>query len=130
MKLVTRQQFLRMPKGTVFCKFPLSEDDHASGMTFGIERPCILNEVIYGFNGEPIDFWATELGFMYYGDSSESLFNKLYEMVDNLGMEVSFEHAQDRDGMIEDDNVGFAIFSREEVQQMIDLLQEALKTAY
>ena len=130
MKIVNRQQFLQMPKGTVFCKFPLTDNGDASGMTFGIERPCILNEVIYGFNGEPIDFWATDLGFMYYGDSSEALFDKLYEMRDNLGMEAPFEHAQDRDAVYEDDNVGFAIFSREEVQQMIDLLQEALKNAY
>ena len=130
MKLVTRQQFMRMPKGTVFCKFPLSEDGDGCTQVFGIERPSIFDGAIQDHDGSYIDFFYAELGALSVADVHRNTTEKLFEMQEHLGMEVPFEQLGERDGLFEDDSVGFAIYSREEVQGMIDLLQEALKTAY
>ena len=48
----------------------------------------------------------------------------------NPGKEVAFEYSYGRDGMYEGDEMGFAIFSRDEVMLMIRTLQESLATAY
>ena len=53
------------------------------------------------------------------------------DMERNLGKEVPFDYSYGRDGLYETDaEVGFAIFSRSEVELMITTLQEALKTGY
>ena len=53
------------------------------------------------------------------------------DMERNLGKEVPFDYSYGRDGMFEtDDEVGYAIFSRAEVEMMISELQQALRTAY
>ena len=52
------------------------------------------------------------------------------DICDHLGKEVPFEMAGGRDGFFDDTHVHFAIYSREEVQEMINELQESLKTAY
>ena len=53
------------------------------------------------------------------------------DMERNLGKEVPFDYSYGRDGMFEtDDEVGYAIFSRDEVQMIISELQDALKTGY
>ena len=130
MKIVNRQQFLQMPEGTVFCKFPIGDGGSASGMIFGIEKPSVLNATIYESTGNPIDFFATEIGSMTTGCCDTDHYKTLFEMRDNLGKEVSFEQFCERDGMFEDDNVGFAIFSEQEVQKIIDLLRDALEKGY
>jgi hypothetical protein len=53
------------------------------------------------------------------------------DMERNLGKEVPFDYSYGRDGMFEtDDEVGYAIFGRDEVEKMINVLQKALNTAY
>lgn len=54
----------------------------------------------------------------------------LTHMECNLGEEVPFEPLCSRDGSYEGDEVGFAIYSRDEVQTMISLLRKALKDGY
>ena len=128
MMLVTRQYFLKMPEGTVFCKFPLNDKGDAAGMTFGIGAPRIKGESI----GD-IDFFDCTLGESLWPkdcQGSEDFFATLSDMQDQLAKEVPFELVGGRDGFFEDENVGFLIFSRQEVEEMIKELQEALKTGY
>lgn len=129
MKIVDRKTFLQMPKGVVFCKFPLKFEGDASKepLCFGIGAPSILDEPLKN------DFCLTNLGsdlFPKSASGSDDTIGILSEMQRNLGMEVAFEHCGGRDGLYEDDSVGFAVYSRDEVKEMIDLLQEALKNGY
>lgn len=129
MKIVDRKTFLAMPKGTVFCKFPLRFDGDAKKdrLLFGIGAPSILGEA----GGR--DFYHIRLGEgMSPKEATDGvdLMEFLSEMQKNLGMEVPFEHWSGRDGLFQDDSVGFAIYSCDEVQEMIDILQEALRNGY
>ena len=131
MKIVNRQQFLQMPEGTVYCKIqfrgPLpNEHAYASNgwdASFGIEDPSIKGE-----NCGTNDFFTCGIGDFQAkeGDINDVLF----DICENIGKEVPFEMVGGRDGFFDDTHVYFAIYSREEVEQMISELQEALKTAY
>lgn len=113
---------MQMPEGTVFCKFPMTEEAPRY-MCLGIGTPCILDGT------SEADFYSTDLGESMapeHGDCAMTLL----DMREHLGKEVPFEHAGGRDGFFEGDEVGFAIFSRQEVEEMIHLLQEALENGY
>lgn len=128
MKLVERQYFLKLPAGTVYCKFPLTDNGNAKGMTFGLSAPCIKGDTI----GED-DFCTCTLGEDLepkFNSGTEGLFDTFFDMQKNLAKEVSFELSGGRDGFFDDENVGFMIFSKEEVQEMISELQDCLKKAY
>ena len=132
MKIVDRKTFMQMPKGTVFCKFPLKNEGDAGHLYVGIHPPCILMDAWQTFSGRG-DFVPVCLGEDLRPKDYESdgdVFDTLFDMVANLGKEVPFEHSCGRDGLYDDDNVGFAIFSRSEVEEMITLLQQALQDGY
>ena len=130
MKIVNRQQFLQMPEGTVFCKIQfrdplpgeLAYSKNGWDAALGIENPSIKGE---SFSN---DFYAVGIGDFAPKEGDD--FEVLHDMGENLGKEVPFEMFACRDGFFDDTHVHFAIYSREEVQQMINELQEALKTAY
>lgn len=129
MKIIDRETFKRMPKGTVFCKFPRLNKLTNSYDTymFGMTDPMILD------GPWDVDFYYTQPGFMTPVESSGSSEDDeiMMDMEQHLGKEVPFEAFSCRDGMFEDnDEVAFAIYSRQEVQEMIDLLQQALKDGY
>ena len=128
MKIVDRKTFMQMPKGTVFCKFPrFDEGDHSSSkLAFAVQEPMILDGTTES------DFYYIEPGFMtpVDGKSCTEDDNILMDMEANLGKEYPFEAFSSRDGMYEGDEVGFAIYSRSEVEEMICLLQKALKEGY
>lgn len=114
----------------MFCKIqfrdPLPTEhayaSHGWDSSFDIEDPHIKGESLGN------DFFTCGLGSFQAkeGDS----FDVLNDICDNLGKEVPFEMAGGRDGLFDDTHVHFAIYSREEVEQMIAELQESLKTAY
>lgn len=121
MKIIDRETFMKMPKGTVFCKFPI-KDYAPNYMHLGIDTPCILDDTW------ETDFVLTGLDNLHPkdGDYTETLL----DMREHPGKEVPFEYWSGRDGMYDGDEVGFAVFSRQEVQEMITLLQEALENGY
>ena len=130
MKIVDRKTFLAMPEGTVYCKIqfrdPLPTEravaSHGWDSSFDIENPYIKGESLSD------DFYCVGLGSEYPKEGDD--FDVLHDICDNLGKEVPFEMSGGRDGFFDDTHVHFAIYSREEVQEMINELQESLKTAY
>ena len=130
MKIVDRKTFLAMPGGTVYCKIqfrdPLPTEravaSHGWDSSFDIESPSIKGETW----GD--DFLCVGLGSEYPKEGDH--FDVLQDICDHLGKEVPFEMAGGRDGFFDDTHVHFAIYSREEVQEMINELQESLRTAY
>lgn len=130
MKIVDRKTFLEMPEGTVFCKIQFrapTPEEHAyskSGWdsSFDIENPIIKGET-----------WGNDFLYCGVGDflpKEGDWMDVLHDICDHPGKEVPFEMTGGRDGHFDDTHVYFAIYSRDEVQQMIDELNEALKTAY
>ncbi len=131
MKIIDRETFKRMPKGTVFCKFPRLDERTRTyckyPFSIQIQKPCVLSGPL------DADFGYTPVGSLEAcaADDDSSNMAILVDMERHPGKEYPFEHWTGRDGMYEEnDQVGFAIYSRQEVQQMIDLLQQALKDGY
>ena len=93
-----------------------------------VQEPMILDGADAGCN----DFYFIEPGFMTPAEAESSTEDTdiLMDMEANLGKEYPFEAFSSRDGFFEGDEVGFAIYSRQEVEEMIRLLQEALEKGY
>lgn len=133
MKIISRTEFLKMPKGTVFCKFPRFNEKTRSyrTYTFGIDEPCIKMDDPGEMEN---DYYSLGIGsdFEPAGIQGCNDRDEIYmDMERNLGKEVPFDYSYGRDGLFEtDDEVGYAIFGRDEVEKMINVLQEALNTAY
>lgn len=132
MKIVDRKTFMQMPKGTVFCKFPRFNEATRSydKYVFGITEPYIKTD---DTDENSVDFYAIGIGSdldPVASTGSDDTGDILTDMERNLGKEVPFDYCGGRDGMYEGDEVGFAIFSRKEVELMIKTLQESLATAY
>lgn len=132
MKIVDRKTFMRLPKGTVFCKFPRFNEATRSydNYVFGITEPYVKMD---DTNEDDVDFYAIGIGSNLCpaestGSSDDD--DILTDMERSPGKEVPFEYSYGRDGMYEGDEVGFAIFSRDEVELMIQTLRESLATAY
>lgn len=131
MKIVDRKTFLAMPEGTVYCKIQFRDPtpkEHAYSKngwdsTFDIENPSIKGETC-----SSNDFYTCGIGELQAkkGDTMEVL----RDICDHPGKEVPFEMVSDRDGFYDDTHVYFAIYSRDEVQEMINELQKALTQAY
>lgn len=132
MKIVDRKTFMQMPKGTVFCKFPRFNEATRSydNYVFGISEPYVkMNDT----DEDSVDFYALGIGSNLRpaeSTGSSKTFDILTDMERNPGKEVAFEYNYGRDGMYEGDEVGFAIFSRDDVELMIRMLRESLATAY
>ena len=131
MKIVDRKTFLAMPEGTVYCKIQFRDptpEEHAYSKTgwdstFDIEDPSIKGKTC-----SSNDFYTCGIGDLQAkeGDPMEVL----QDICDHPGKEAPFEMVAGRDGLYDDTHVYFAIYSRYEVQEMIDQLRIALTQAY
>ena len=131
MKIVTRQQFLQMPAGTVFSKFPLKQEGDGRNLVFGIQPPIILEEKPWEVCGGCIDFYYTGLGVSLFPKNRDiDYMDAMCLMAKEPGLEIEFDLSAGRDGLFQDENVGYMIYSREEVEEMIRELQRALNRAY
>jgi hypothetical protein len=131
MKIVDRKTFLAMPEGTVYCKIqfrdPTPKEQAYSkdgwDSSFDIENPSIKGETC-----SSNDFFTCGIGDLQAkeGDTMDVL----QDICNHPGKEEPFEMVGGRDGLYDDTHVYFAIYSRDEVQEMIDELQKALIQAY
>lgn len=125
MRILTREQFKQMPKGTVFCKVSL-DPQCAGDYTIDIHKPMILEDKPWDCGYGSIDFIYTELGSVSYPrsgiDYRDAFDDMLYQ-----GVEIELEHEGSRDGLYEDDSVGYAVYSKGEIEEMLLMLQNALK---
>ena len=132
MKIVDRKTFLAMPEGTVYCKIqfrdPTSKEQAYSkdgwDSSFDIENPSIKGETCSSSN----DFFTCGIGELQAKEGDP--IDVLQDICEHPGKEVPFEMVSGRDGLYDDTHVYFAIYSRDEVQEMIDELQKALTQAY
>ena len=132
MKIVDRKTFLAMPEGTVYCKIqfrdPTSKEQAYSkdgwDSSFDIENPSIKGETCSSSN----DFFTCGIGELQAKEGDP--IDVLQDICEHPGKEVPFEMVSGMVGLYDDTHVYFAIYSRDEVQEMIDELQKALTQAY
>lgn len=102
MKIVDRKTFMRMPKGTVFCKFPrFNEATRSYGnYVFGITEPYVKMD---DTDEDSVDFYAMGIGsdLCPAESTGSSDYDILTDMERNPGKEVAFEYSYGRDGMYE-----------------------------
>ena len=115
MKLVNRKEFLQMPKGTVFAK-----------KTSVTTETCPVQVLVRTFDD---DFMSVDItSFSYWKDGLDTG-DAFYRMEVNPSESFEMELGIERDGLFEDEEQ-YYIFSRNEVQQMVDVLTQALKDGY
>lgn len=109
MKLVDRKNFLGMPIGTVFCKC-------TNGKAFGITSSIqVLTDI------GKCDFNSIDLGCWHprKGDLADGWIGVCE------GKSIEMELSDMRDGLYDESEM-YYIFSKNEVEQMIETLTEAL----
>lgn len=117
-----------MPKGTVFCKVDLEDTNVSVSYVLNENDLCILDDKPWLVDEEDgtIDYFYTALGKMLNPkDETIGDFEAMCRM--KAGEEIAFEHVGERDGLFEYGNIGYIIFQKEEIEDMITLLQQALK---
>lgn len=113
MRIVNRQTFLAMSPGTIFAKY----------------RPCVFEELL--IKGETLrsgnDFLYQPLVGAIDAHSSEVFEDKLHaaELAGADGPEVAMDFdVESRDGLYDADQL-FAVWSREDVEGLIERLRRA-----
>lgn len=111
MKIVTRQDFLALPAGAVFCKYsPQNFDDLA-----------IKGESL----SDSGDFLYQDIACSIDASSSVDFGNKLEDAEEKgASIPMDFERLS-RDGLFDEDQL-FAVFERSDVEALIARLQSAL----
>jgi len=114
MKILNRDQFLKMPPGTVYSKYePV--------FFYDIE---IKGDSIY-FNGGGNDFGCQHIKDAVDAGSSEDFADILLAAEETGGsFKMDFD-CQGRDGLFEDDQL-FAVWEKEDVEALIKRLEETL----
>lgn len=115
MKIVSRQEFLSFPSGTVFSFYE----------TCIIRGLMVKHETIY-HNGIASDFTYQDLIGNIDNDGSDDYFEKLLEAPKNkTDLKLDFECIQ-RDGLFEQDSM-YAVYTLEDVQGLISCLSKAIE---
>ena len=111
MKIVNREEFLRLPSGTIYTTY----------------EPCIFGNLSIKydctFSGE--DFYFLEIAGSIESSSSDEFFDRVEAMANNgeafpIDLDVSM-----RDGCFEKDQL-YAVWEKEDVQSLITVLQKSL----
>ena len=116
MKIVNKQEFYKLPSGTLFSYY----------------KPCIINDLMVKldtitsgiYNGDPIDFYYKDLISNVNtdnGEYSEILINAQENKVD---FDLDFEVAS-RDGLFEDDAL-YVVYNSGEIKELANKIAECI----
>lgn len=115
MKLIDKKTLLQMPRGTVFAKKS--------------QTCCETNPVLVLRNCMARDFTYVNVSSFDFGKSYTENDEAFFTLEEKPGTSIEMHLSEQRDGLFEDDEM-YYVFSKNEVQQMIDVLTGALKTGY
>ena len=114
MKIINRNEFLKLPSYTLYSKY----------------EPCIFDDIC--IKGESMiwdsgnDFIYTPIADVVDSSSSSNFYDKLADAVDNkTSLSVDLECGS-RDGLYDDDQL-FAIWEKEDIQKLIASLNKCLE---
>lgn len=112
MKLVTREQFLKLPEGTIAMKYSQGSFD-----------PLFVKGETWGN-----DFISTNIVDEIETTGSDDLIDKLTLLENGAEFPMAFEESM-RDGCFDDKQL-FAIWDKKDIEGLITKLNESLKEAY
>lgn len=115
MKLISKRILLQMPKGTVFAK---------KTRVFTETSPIL----VLGDCSDR-DFYYINISSFCFGESDLDTDDAFFALDRSMGRNIEMELCVSRDGLFDDDEM-YYVFSKKEVEQMIDVLTEALKVGY
>lgn len=119
MRIVNRKDFLNLPAGTVFMKFPAQPADHHD---LGYDGAVSIKWDTCG-----ADFVSQDLMPQFEGWSdSEDWSNVIIDMIDGKQSPPVDYDCAGRDGLFDQDQL-FLVWGSDDLVKMIDLLQAAFK---
>jgi hypothetical protein len=130
MKILTRDQFKEMPKGTVFRKVSLDHDK--AGVLYMLDaedNPLkILNDKPWVVDEDDgtIDYFYITLGSSMHPIDEQIEDNEAFLRM-REGEQIDYTHIGERDGLFEYDDIGFAVYTEAEVSEMIERLKCSLE---
>ncbi len=124
MKIVNRAEFLTLPAGTVFMKFPRQPNDKSS-YNLDVEGAVSIKEATYGN-----DFGVQGLFPDFVGaDDSGAWGDVLISMIEgHESPEVDY-YCTGSDGYFDEDQL-FLVWNKDDLTKMVARLQEALLSGY
>ena len=115
MRIVSKEEFLQLPSGTVYAEY----------------EPCIFgnlsikDDTVFSISNQPIDFYCLEIASSVESSGSEEFFERV-EAMENNGKSFPIElDVTCRDGCFDDDQL-YAVWEEEDVQSLITVLQKSL----
>lgn len=112
MKIVTRKEFMKLPKETVFSYY----------------EPCVFRELMIKVSddkGWPTDFLYDSIIGKIDSKSSEDFSNKCEMMEKGESVPMDFE-STGREGLFDDEQL-YAVYEKEDVEKLIARLQKTIK---
>jgi len=110
MKIINLQEFMKLPSGTVFCKY----------------KPCVFGDIC--IKGD----WVTDTDFVYASLTGEIDCTGSNDMIDKLfkyektGESFNLDlDAYTRDGLYEKNQL-FAVYEKRDIAQLVKKLEELL----
>jgi hypothetical protein len=109
MKIVNREEFLKLPSGTLFSKY----------------QPCYFDDITIKGDTWTNDFLIQNIADGIESEGSDDFFVKLTDAEKN-GTELKMDFdCYGRDGMFDEERL-FAVWSKDDVKALIKKLQESL----
>ena len=112
MKIINKDEFLKLPEGTLYCEY----------------EPCFLSSpLIKGENCGHDDYYESEITDIDF-DSTGDMFDK-YEEMEKEGKSYPLElHCYGRNAMFNDKQL-FIIYEKTDVESLINKLTECLEVS-
>ena len=109
MKIVNREEFLKLPENTLYSKF----------------KPCYFDDLSIKYNTMGNDFVCVSIIDSIECDSSEEFSDKLFDAMENKkSIAMDFDNCG-RDGMFNDDQL-FAVWESDDIRKLIIELSNCL----
>jgi hypothetical protein len=117
MKLLNRDDFMKLPKGVVFCK----------GKPCFFEAMQIKGNTLYRDDGSAFDFMALEL-CMFETNSSDDFADTYFRAIESGLLERSINKTECRDGFFDSED-NFLVYDLADLCELRSLINEAIKIA-
>lgn len=109
MRIINREQFLKLPAGTVYCNY----------------KPTCVEELLIKSDSLTNDWYYQDIALAVDADSSEEAHEMLYD-AEHHGVHIQFNfYSEYRDGCFNDNQL-FTVWDKEDVEALIKRLKETL----
>lgn len=123
MRIVSREEFLQLPKGTVYAEYEPCIFGNLSIKIFG--NLSIKDDTVFSISNQPIDFYCLKIANSIESSGSEEFFERVEAMENNRKSFPVDLDSVGRDGLFETNQL-YVVWEKEDVQSLITVLQKSL----